>query len=39
MVLRLPTWIGFVVAVPCFALTALAALVAALRGTPSDEGA
>lgn len=36
MVLRLPTWIGFVVAVPCFALTALTALVAALRGSPSD---
>jgi len=31
MVLRIPTWIGFVVAVPSFALLALAALVAAAR--------
>ncbi|BBK33971.1 TRAP-type C4-dicarboxylate transport system permease small subunit [Stella humosa] len=37
MVLRLPTWIGFALAVPCFVVTAVAALVAALRmagGTP-----
>ena len=35
MVLRLPTWIGLAVAVPCFAVTALAALVAALRREPA----
>ncbi len=31
MVLRLPTWIGFIVVVPSFALLALASLVAAWR--------
>ncbi|MCC7275819.1 MAG: TRAP transporter small permease [Alphaproteobacteria bacterium] len=31
MVLRLPTWIGFVVAVPCFALMAAAGVVTAAR--------
>lgn len=31
MVLRIPTWLGFVVAVPAFALTALAGLVTAAR--------
>ncbi|MGE0724893.1 MAG: TRAP transporter small permease [Alphaproteobacteria bacterium] len=34
MVLRIPTWFGFVVAVPAFALTALAGLVTAARQRP-----
>lgn len=31
MVLRIPSWIGFAVGVPCFAVTAVAALAAAFR--------
>ncbi len=38
MVLRLPTWIGFVVAVPCFALTALVALAVAFRAGETGIG-
>ncbi|MGE0716127.1 MAG: TRAP transporter small permease [Alphaproteobacteria bacterium] len=39
MVLRLPTWIGFVVAVPCFGLAAMTALVAARRHLRPEDGA
>ena len=38
MVLRLPTWIGFAVAVPCFALTAVAALAAPGGAAGRDPG-
>ena len=38
MVLRLPTWFGFAVAVPCFALTAWVALVVAFRRGEGSAG-